>query len=315
MIRSELKKTAQRYLHGNYGNWSWIVLLPAIALFCYFFFVIFLSSLSASVMQQPDSLSLYDDYSGSANQAIIDYQQGYEDGYIEGYNEGYDDGLFEDDTYDDEFEYEEKNLHSPVTTTNMMPLQNSSRSVNYRHTSSATGIIASFFLFILGVAAMAVAILYRGIIQWAAIDNVEERSFSLKTVLIDFIKVNGKRTVVANLLVTLYTFLWSLLFVIPGVIKQLSYSMTNYLLKKDPNLTAKEAIALSQELMRGYKLEYLIFSYSFILWQFAMTFSFGLAGVYVIPYAGVSEALFFDQIIADKHHLFSEEKEAGFADF
>lgn len=315
MIRSELKKTAQRYLHGNYGNWSWLALLPAIALFCYFFFVIIVSSFSTSVLQQPDSLTWYDDYSGGANQSILDYQQGYEDGYIEGYNEGYEDGLFEDDSYDDEFEYEERNLDSLGNKTNMMPLQHTARSATYRQTNRASGILGSFFLLILGVFAMVATILYRGIIQWAAIDNVEERPFNLKTVLVDFIKVNGKRTVVANLLVTLYTFLWSLLFVIPGIIKQLSYSMTNYLLKKDPNLTAKEAIALSQELMRGYKLEYLIFSYSFILWQFATTFSFGLASVYVIPYVGVSEALFFDQIIADKHHLFSEEKEAGFADF
>jgi len=102
---------------------------------------------------------------------------------------------------------------------------------------------------------------------------------------------------------------------IPGVIKQLSYSMTNYLLKKDPELTPKEAMALSQALMQGYKLEYFIFSYSFVLWQFATFFSFGLASVYVIPYYGVSEVLFFDQIIAEKHHLFSQEKEAGFADF
>lgn len=310
MIRSELKKTAQRYLHGQYGNWSWIALLPGIAVFCYFIFVIIASSMSVGMRQQPNSLSLYDDYSGSSNQSILDYQQGYEDGYIEGYN----DGLFEDDAYGDEYETEGKNLDFQGAETNLVPLQHSARTT-YRQTARTGSVVGSLFVLMLGIAMMIATILYRGIVQWAAVDTVEEQTFSIKTVLVDFIKINGKRTVTANLLVTLYTFLWSLLFFIPGVIKQLSYSMTNYLLKKDPNLSAKEAIALSQELMRGYKLEYLIFSYSFILWQFATMFSFGLASVYVIPYFGVSEALFFDQIIADKHHLFSEEKEAGFADF
>lgn len=105
------------------------------------------------------------------------------------------------------------------------------RSVTYSETTTLETGIGGLVGFLVWLAFLLVMILYRGMIQWAAVDNVERRNFSLKTVFISFIKENGKRTVSANSLMALYTFLWSLLFVIPGVIKQLSYGMTNYLLK------------------------------------------------------------------------------------
>ncbi|WP_207696698.1 hypothetical protein DOK67_0001998 [Enterococcus sp. DIV0212c] len=317
MIRSELKKKAQAHLHGHYGNWSLIAILPCAALFIYLFSTIFLFQSSEGVVDQSnDYRSWQDGYSEKSNRSNNEYRNGYEDGYSEGYDEGFDDGFYENDSYDydDEDEYTGKNLDS-LSTVSAVPLKNATQTVTYNQTTTTQASISGVFTFIVSICLVVVTILYRGMVQWAAVDNVEGQSFSFKTVFTDFIRVNGKRIVIANLLVTLYTFLWSLLFFIPGIIKQLSYGMTNYLLKKDPELTPKEAMALSQVLMQGYKLEYLIFSYSFIFWQFATFFSFGLASVYVIPYYGVSEALFFDQIIAEKHHLFSQEKEAGFVDF
>ncbi|MBO0421667.1 hypothetical protein BCR22_06585 [Enterococcus plantarum] len=309
MIRSEVKKKAQAHLHGRYGNWSLIAILPCAALFLYFFSVMFLFQAATSVGNQSNHYhSWQEDYAEKANRSMDDYERGYEDGY----SDGYDDGFYQDDSDDDS--QNEKNLHSLATIPGTS-LTHQGRSVTYSETTTLETGIGGLVGFLVWLAFLLVMILYRGMIQWAAVDNVERRNFSLKTVFISFIKENGKRTVSANSLMALYTFLWSLLFVIPGVIKQLSYGMTNYLLKKDPTLTAKEAIDLSRVLMKGYKLEYLIFSYSFILWQFAAFFSFGLVSVYVIPYYSVSEVLFFDRIVADKHHLFTQEKEAGFADF
>ncbi|MGX7264266.1 DUF975 family protein [Enterococcus crotali] len=315
MIRSELKKKAQSHLHGYYGNWSLLAIIPSAVLFIYFFFVIVLFQAPASAPDQSnDYKSWQDDYSEKSNLPNNEYQKGYDDGYFDGYDEGYDDGFYNDDSYDED-KYGGENLDSLSHKLVKSPLKNTTRTVTYTQTTTVETNFGGFFAFLFGTLLLLVTILYRGMVQWAAIDNVEGRKFSLKTIFSAFIKENGKRTVIANLLVTLYTFLWSLLFVIPGVIKQLSYGMTNYLLKKDPELTPKAAMALSQELMQGYKLEYLIFSYSFVFWQFATFFSFGLASMYVVPYYGVSEVLFFDQIIAEKHYLFSQEKAAGFEDF
>ncbi|OTN87802.1 hypothetical protein A5819_000250 [Enterococcus sp. 7E2_DIV0204] len=315
MIRSELKKKAQKHLHGYYGNWSLLAIIPSVALFIYFFFIMTLIQVPENTVNQSNNYqSWQDDYSAKSNRSNTEYQKGYDDGYFDGYDEGYDDGLYQEDDYDENV-YDGKNLDSISYKSSLSPVKNTTRTVTYTQTTTVETRFSGFFVFLFGLLLLLVTILYRGMVQWAAIDNVEGRKFNLKSIFTTFISENGKRTVSANLLVTIYVFLWSLLFVIPGVIKQLSYGMTNYLLKKDPELTAKEAMQLSQALMQGYKLEYLIFSYSFVLWQFATFFSFGLASVYVIPYYGVSEVLFFDQIIAEKHHLFSQEKEAGFADF
>lgn len=64
----------------------------------------------------------------------------------------------------------------------------------------------------------------------------------------------------------LFIFLWSLLFVIPGIIASYSYAMTPYILLEHPDMTAREAITASKELMRGNKFRLFCLSLSFIGW-------------------------------------------------
>lgn len=70
-----------------------------------------------------------------------------------------------------------------------------------------------------------------------------------------------------NFLIGLYTFLWSLLFIIPGIIKQYSYAMTPYILAENPDLTADEAITKSRYLMDGNKWRLFCLEISFIGWN------------------------------------------------
>ncbi|MBP3433456.1 MAG: DUF975 family protein [Alistipes sp.] len=63
------------------------------------------------------------------------------------------------------------------------------------------------------------------------------------------------KSVSLYLLTSIYTFLWSLLLVIPGIIKGLSYSMAPYILLDNPELSAEEAICRSMEMMRGHKMD------------------------------------------------------------
>lgn len=64
----------------------------------------------------------------------------------------------------------------------------------------------------------------------------------------------------------LYTFLWTLLFVIPGIIAQYRYSMAAYILAENPEMTAGEAITKSKEMMAGNKFRFFCLSFSFIGW-------------------------------------------------
>ena len=69
-----------------------------------------------------------------------------------------------------------------------------------------------------------------------------------------------------NFLVGLYTVLWTLLFIIPGIIKTYSYAMTPYILAENPGMTATEAITESRRIMDGNKWRLFCLSFSFIGW-------------------------------------------------
>ena len=70
-----------------------------------------------------------------------------------------------------------------------------------------------------------------------------------------------------NFLMGLYTILWSLLFIIPGFIKEFSYAMTPYIMAEHPELTTDEAITRSREIMDGNKWRLFCLGFSFIGWD------------------------------------------------
>ena len=72
---------------------------------------------------------------------------------------------------------------------------------------------------------------------------------------------------------TLFIVLWSLLFIIPGIVKGLSYAMTPFILEDHPEMTASQAIKASMQLMDGHKMDLFILGLSFIGWITAHTFN------------------------------------------
>ena len=91
----------------------------------------------------------------------------------------------------------------------------------------------------------------------------------------------------------LFTFLWSLLLVIPGIIKGLSYSMAMYILAENPDMPALEALKKSQEMMDGHKMELFVLYLSFIGWFLLCTVTFGIAGLYVAPLMNATMTNFY----------------------
>lgn len=104
-------------------------------------------------------------------------------------------------------------------------------------------------------------------------------------------------TCIAGLLAALFTFLWSLLLIVPGIIKAYSYSMTLYILNDNPNMTAQEAIKASIEMMRGHKWDLFVLQLSFILWMLLSGLTAGILYiVYVGPYISGTTAIFYDDL-------------------
>jgi len=108
---------------------------------------------------------------------------------------------------------------------------------------------------------------------------------------------NYLRRVGSMALVTLFTMLWSMLLIIPGIIKGISYSMTAYILADCPDVTAKDAIKLSMRMTNGHKMDLFVMSLSFIGWWMLSTLTCHILGiVFVAPYMSTTEAGYYVEL-------------------
>lgn len=95
----------------------------------------------------------------------------------------------------------------------------------------------------------------------------------------------------------LYTFLWSLLFIIPGIIKSYEYKMIPYLLSEDPAMTTEQAFEQSKALMKGNKWKAFVLDLSFILWDIVTVLTCGIAGIFwVEPYKASTQAALYEAV-------------------
>ena len=108
---------------------------------------------------------------------------------------------------------------------------------------------------------------------------------------------NFWRNLLAVALIGIYTFLWGLLLIIPGIIKGFSYAATLYILNRYPGMGADDAITMSRSVMDGHKLELFILTLSFIGWLILVPLTFGLAAFYVFPYMQTTMAEFFTKLL------------------
>lgn len=110
---------------------------------------------------------------------------------------------------------------------------------------------------------------------------------------------NYWRKVGGMLLVGIFIFLWTLLFIIPGIIKSFSYAMTPYILDEYPELSPSEAIHRSRMMMKGHKFDLFWLYLSFIGWGILCLFTFGIGFLWLVPYMQTAEAAFYEEVKAD----------------
>ena len=118
-----------------------------------------------------------------------------------------------------------------------------------------------------------------------------------------------KTTAVANLLQGLYVFLWSLLFIIPGIIAGYSYAMTSYILAEHPEMTASEAIERSKQMMSGNRFRLFCLRFSFIGWDLLCTLTLGIGNLWLRPYKQAAEAAFYREVSGTEHIIFAGTEE------
>ena len=88
----------------------------------------------------------------------------------------------------------------------------------------------------------------------------------------------------AQLFINLFISLWSLLLIIPGIVKAYAYSMTFFILAENKGMPVLEAITLSRKMMDGHKMDLFLLFLSFIGWFLLVAITFGIAGIWVYPY-------------------------------
>lgn len=115
------------------------------------------------------------------------------------------------------------------------------------------------------------------------------------------------RAFLLNVINSIFVFLWSLLFIIPGIIKVISYSMSYYIIIENPNMSANDARKESMRIMQGNKWRYFCLQLSFIGWLLLSILTFGILLYWVNPYMYVANAEFYKSLKETEQTITTKE--------
>ncbi len=126
--------------------------------------------------------------------------------------------------------------------------------------------------------------------------NVTYGDEPLVATLFEPFKKNFGKAVILTLLVGLFVILWSLLFIIPGIVMGYAYSQSFYILAENPDMTPMECIKASKAMMKGRKMDMFVLELSFIPWILLVIVTCGIASIYVSPYMTLTLTNFYHRI-------------------
>ncbi|MFD0769799.1 DUF975 family protein [Bacillus sp. CGMCC 1.60114] len=181
-------------------------------------------------------------------------------------------------------------------------IMNTSASVTGEETLNAVGAVS----YVLTFAIICIVLIGVQSIMTYGYFNVTLRLAKKETTTIDdlfegFRKKNVFKSMKLAVLMGVYVFLWSLLLIVPGIIKGFSYSMAYYIMLDHPEYTASEALKKSQEMMKGHKLDLFILSLSLIGWFILgiaiAFFTFGIPFLWIYPYYFTTVSHFYLNLV------------------
>lgn len=148
--------------------------------------------------------------------------------------------------------------------------------------------IGALLLFMLiFVVAMAVYVLITGVLEVGCRKyflHATKKEFSLNHLVFGFKKGQYLNIALTILLRNVYIFLWSLLLIVPGIIKSYAYRMVPYIMAENPTLPPSQALAMSEDMTRGHKWDMFVLDLSFIGWYLLGALCFGIGTLFVLPY-------------------------------
>ena len=123
---------------------------------------------------------------------------------------------------------------------------------------------------------------------------VRHESFMFENLFDGFKRFSS--SVIAQLLITIFVLLWTLLLIIPGIIASYSYSLVFYILSDNPEMSAMEALKKSKDMMLGFKWKLFCLHLSFIGWAILSLFTLGIAYLWLTPYIYSATANFYEDL-------------------
>ncbi len=290
--RKVIKNMAKDAVKRNYWKMVLIGLLLA-----------FLTGELVSITDEIDSNDLrnftHDKYSYS-------YEYDFDDEYGDDFfDDDYDDDFFDDEDFDDDYSYE---YNMPFDRGFKNYIENH---VPFGHSRQMRALLAASVGFIITIFIIAAAI---GILLTAFIFNplvVGGNKFFYNNIkknedlgVVSFAFDHGYKNVTYTMFMRdLYTFLWTLLFIIPGLIKAYEYRMIPYLLAENPDMSCEDAFKISRRMMDGNKWDAFVFDLSFIGWAILSAITFNIVGIfYYFPYYFQASAMLYDAIKIDDQH-------------
>lgn len=115
--------------------------------------------------------------------------------------------------------------------------------------------------------------------------GIREEEKTLDSLIFIYKSGKLKNTIITMFMKGLFQFLWSLLLVIPGIIKSYEYRMIPYILSENPEIGRQRAFEISKRMMMGNKWNTFVLDLSFLGWQILSVITIGIVGIfYVNPY-------------------------------
>lgn len=139
-------------------------------------------------------------------------------------------------------------------------------------------IIELIISFVCGILAMIIDV---GLIRWMT-NFINDKETKIEMLFSKF--KDWKQVTMVFIHQYAMVLLYTLLLIIPGMIKALGYSLVPYILANDSNMGSDEVLKLSEKMMKGHKMDLFIFSLSFIGWHLLAIFTLGILEIWIIPY-------------------------------
>lgn len=152
--------------------------------------------------------------------------------------------------------------------------------------------------FVFATVLVIISLLVGGLMNLGIVDYFQRLNYQQRapmSVLFSHVS-QYKEAFLANLLIYIYITLWSILFIIPGVIAAYSYSMTFFIMQENPGISAGQAMKASRRLMRGHKMELFFIELSFLGWAILSLLTFGIGYFFLNPYFVATKTAYYDSI-------------------